>query len=95
MANSLIHIRIGAELKSSMNELIHSGLFSNQAELVRESIRSLVTEYYRRRALANLPKQRGILKGRGKGLTPEIRDKLAREHTPERSEQILREHGFI
>ena len=95
MANSLIHIRIGAELKNSMNELIHSGMFSNQAELVREGIRGIITEYYRRKALENLPKQRGMLKGKGKGLTPEIREKIARAHTPERSEQILREHGFI
>ena len=94
MANYLIHVRVGAQLKENMNELIHSGLFSNQAELVREGIRALVTEYYRRRALANLPKQRGMLKGKGKELTKEMRNKLARELTPEKSEEFLREYGF-
>ena len=94
MANSLIHIRIGAELKNGMNELIHSGMFSNQAELVREGIRGIITEYYRRKALENLPKQRGILKGKGKNLTDKERERLARELTPEESGQLFRKFGF-
>ena len=94
MANSLIHIRIGAELKSGMNELIHSGMFSNQAELVREGIRGIITEYYRRKALENLPKQRGMLKGKGKNLTDKERERLARELTPGESEKLFRHFGF-
>ena len=94
MANSLIHIRIGAELKNGMNELIHSGMFSNQAELVREGIRGIITEYYRRKALENLPKQRGILKGKGKNLTDKEKERLARELTPKESEELFRHFGF-
>ncbi len=94
MANYLIHVRIGAQLKENMNELIHSGLFSNQAELVREGIRGIVTEYYRRKALETLPKQRGMLKGKGKNLTNEKKEKLARELTPEESEHLFRHFGF-
>lgn len=90
----MIHVRIGKQLRNEMTELINGGLFSNQAELVREGIRRVVLEYYRQAALKNLPKQRGMLKGKGKGLTPAIRDKIAREMTPEKSQEILREFGF-
>jgi len=42
---SLIHIRVGKELKKKMQELIDEGLFSNQAEIAREGIRDLLIKY--------------------------------------------------
>ena len=42
---TLVHVRIGKELKRQMNELIDSGFFSNQAEVVREGIRELLIKY--------------------------------------------------
>jgi Arc/MetJ-type ribon-helix-helix transcriptional regulator len=41
----LIHIRVGKELKKQMQELIDSGLFSNQAEIAREGIREILLKY--------------------------------------------------
>lgn len=94
MQQSLIHVRLGKELKENMQSLIDSGLFSNQAEVVREALRRIVMEYSRRVALANLPKQRGMLKGKGKGLTKEMRNQLALSHTAERAQEISRRYGF-
>ncbi len=94
MQQSLIHVRLGKELKENMQSLIDSGLFSNQAEVVREALRRIVMEYGRRVALANLPKQRGMLKGKGKGLTREMREKIGREFTATKSEEISRRYGF-
>ncbi len=41
----LIHIRVGKELKKQMQELIDSGIFSNQAEIAREGIREILLKY--------------------------------------------------
>lgn len=94
MADTLVHVRLGKELKKDMDEVIRSGWFSNQAELIREGARKVIQEYYRRKAIANLPKQLGALKGKGRGLTQKDRERIAREHTPERALQITREFGF-
>jgi len=41
----LIHIRVGKEIKGKMQELIDRGLFSNQAEIAREAIRTILVKY--------------------------------------------------
>lgn len=41
----LIHIRVGKEMKKEMEKLIERGLFSNQAEIAREGIRSILLKY--------------------------------------------------
>ena len=41
----LIHIRVGKELKKQMQDLLDSGLFSNQAEIAREGIREILLKY--------------------------------------------------
>ena len=55
----LIHIRIGKRLKEKMQELIDSGLFSNQSEIARESIRELVLKYEELKKYERLRKKRG------------------------------------
>ncbi len=45
MADSLIHIRVGKEIKKEMNSLIEKGLFTNQTEIAREAIRDLMIKY--------------------------------------------------
>lgn len=42
---SLLHIRVGKELKKQLQKLIDVGLFSNQAEVAREAIRDLLLKY--------------------------------------------------
>jgi len=44
MAN-LLHIRVGKGLKDKMQDLIDKGLFSNQAEMIREGLRNLLFKY--------------------------------------------------
>lgn len=44
-ANMLLHIRVGSEMKKKMEDLIDRGLFSNQAEIVREGIRTILLKY--------------------------------------------------
>ena len=41
----LIHIRVGKEMKKKMGDLIDRGLFSNQAEITREGIRTILIKY--------------------------------------------------
>lgn len=43
--DTLVHIRIGKEIKKQMQDLINSGVFSNQAELAREGIRNVLLRY--------------------------------------------------
>ena len=45
---TLLHIRVGKELKKQMQKLIDVGLFSNQAEITREAIRDLLLKYQSR-----------------------------------------------
>ena len=42
---TLVHIRIGKEIREQIQDLINSGLFSNQAEAVREGIREILLKY--------------------------------------------------
>ena len=44
-ANMLLHIRVGSEMKKKMGDLIDRGLFSNQAEIAREGIRTVLLKY--------------------------------------------------
>jgi|TARA_B100001964_G_scaffold94910_1_gene106365 Arc/MetJ-type ribon-helix-helix transcriptional regulator len=41
----LLHIRVGKCLKNKMQDLIDKGLFSNQAEIVREGLRNILFKY--------------------------------------------------
>lgn len=41
----LLHIRVGKEMKKRMRDLIDRGLFSNQAEITREGIRTILLKY--------------------------------------------------
>ena len=43
--SNLLHIRVGKEIKKEVQKLINSGLFSNQAEVVREAVRDLLLKY--------------------------------------------------
>lgn len=43
--DDLLHIRVGKEMKKQMEELIDSGMFSNQAEIAREGIRTILLKY--------------------------------------------------
>jgi Arc/MetJ-type ribon-helix-helix transcriptional regulator len=45
MDDLLLHIRVSKKLKEQMQVLIDSGYFNNQAEVVREGIRSTVIRY--------------------------------------------------
>ena len=45
MESELLHIRVGKEMKKRMQEMIASGLFSNQAEIAREGLRDLMLKY--------------------------------------------------
>jgi len=45
MDDLLLHIRVSKKLKDQMQVLIETGYFNNQAEVVREGIRSTVLRY--------------------------------------------------
>ena len=43
--SKLLHIRVGRDLKKRMQILIDKGIFSNQAEIVREGLREILLKY--------------------------------------------------
>jgi len=43
--DKLIHIRISKEMRDKLQVLIDSGLYNNQAEIIREAIRNLLLKY--------------------------------------------------
>jgi Arc/MetJ-type ribon-helix-helix transcriptional regulator len=45
MDDLLLHIRVSKKLKEQMQVLIDNGYFNNQAEVVREGIRSTIIRY--------------------------------------------------
>ncbi|NQU78362.1 hypothetical protein HQ545_01195 [Candidatus Woesearchaeota archaeon] len=45
MDDMLLHIRVSKKLKEQMQFLIDEGYFNNQAEVVREGIRSTLLRY--------------------------------------------------
>ena len=42
---NLLHIRVGKGLKAKMQYLIDKGIFSNQAEIIREGLRNILFKY--------------------------------------------------
>lgn len=48
MSDELIHIRVGKEIKTQMEKLIESGLFTNQSEIAREGIRTIILKYQKK-----------------------------------------------
>jgi len=42
--DKLIHIRVSKKLRDKLQILVDSGLYNNQAEVVREAIRNLLKE---------------------------------------------------
>lgn len=45
MPETLIHIRVGKQIKKEMQDLIDRGIYSNQAEIAREGIRAILLRY--------------------------------------------------
>ena len=45
MDDPLLHIRVSKKIKEQMQVLIDTGYFNNQAEVVREGIRSTLLKY--------------------------------------------------
>jgi Arc/MetJ-type ribon-helix-helix transcriptional regulator len=45
MEDLLLHIRVSKKIKEQMQILIDAGYFNNQAEVVREGIRSTLLKY--------------------------------------------------
>jgi Arc/MetJ-type ribon-helix-helix transcriptional regulator len=41
----LVHVRLGKGLKKKMEALIQRGLYSNQAEMIREGLREVLRKY--------------------------------------------------
>jgi|TARA_Y100000310_G_scaffold263034_1_gene272915 Arc/MetJ-type ribon-helix-helix transcriptional regulator len=41
----LIHIRVGKKIRQEIEKLIDDGLFSNQSEITREALRTLILKY--------------------------------------------------
>lgn len=88
-------MNVEPSLIKEVDEIIRKEkLYSSRNEFIRDAVRSKVMDYYRIKALKNLPKQRGILKGKGKNLAEKDRERLAKELTPENSEQLFRHFGF-
>ena len=61
----LLHIRVSKKLRDKLQLLVDSGLYNNQAEVVREAIRNLLKE----ETIRNLVKQKDEDKNKkdGKG----------------------------
>lgn len=58
--SDLIHIRVGKQLKEKMEELIDKGIFSNQAEIAREGLRTVLFKYS-----AELSEKEQVIKVKG------------------------------
>ncbi|MBR9699943.1 hypothetical protein GOV09_05790 [Candidatus Woesearchaeota archaeon] len=49
--SDLLHIRVGKEMKKQIQKLIEIGLFSTEAEIAREGIRSILLKYLKEAGL--------------------------------------------
>ena len=79
MASALIGVRLPPPLSSQVEEISKAEGYTSTQEFVRETLRSRVKEYYRQRAMDELDRLAGSLKGKKiNKLTPKDREKLAR-----------------
>lgn len=77
----IITIKMEPELLKKIDETLKENLYSTRTEFIREAIRTKVKELEKEKAIQNLIKYRGFLKGQAKtNLTDrEIREKVSKE----------------
>jgi Arc/MetJ-type ribon-helix-helix transcriptional regulator len=80
MASALIGVRLPPPLSSQVEEISKAEGYTSTQEFVRETLRDRVKEYYRQRALDELDKLAGSLKGKKiNKLSARERERLAKK----------------
>lgn len=94
MENKLLHLRVPNPLYKKINTLVHKRGFRNAQDFTLDALRkSVFSKMTTEEAIAELRKSQGSMKNI-KRLTHEEREKIAREMTPEKELQLLREFGL-
>lgn len=93
MQSKSVKLTINRQLYNEGMFLVKDLGYSNIQELVAESLRNKIQEIKVQRIIADLEKLKGSAKPRPR-LTRAQREKIAREHTPERARQITKEFGL-
>lgn len=95
MATKLVNVRIPDNLYSEGKQVVEEAGYANYQEFIKDSIRSKISEIKKDKALINLEKSFESTKGKKrKPLTKEIKDKIAREHTPRRARELMKKVGL-
>jgi len=90
MINKQINIRIPKTLYKESEIIIKEEGFSNLQELIKQTLREKIKEH---QIIKELEKLKGISKSR-KVLTKIEKDKIARELTSKKSEEIIKKYGL-
>lgn len=95
METKLINVRLPKSLYKDGKDIVEKGTYANFQEFIKDSIRHQINQIKKDKALLNLEKSFGSTKGKvRKPFTKEIKDRLAREHTPERARELMRRVGL-
>jgi len=96
MANKLVSIRLPEKMVKEAKAITATGMFSNLNDFIRASIRKAIDDYNTKKALHQLKKGFGSMKGKIKRLTPKERDELYGEFWREKKSgrDILKEFGL-
>ena len=93
MNSKFVKLTLPLKLYRDGVETVKEFGYSNIQELTVEGLRNKIMELKRERAVIALEKLKGSAKPRPR-LTQEQRDKIAREHTPERARQMTKMFGL-
>ena len=92
MVMETIQIRLTKELVEEADKLVKGGMYPSRSEFIRDVVRKFIQE---REIDAILAKTFGVAKGKKtKPFTKEIREKIAREHTPEKARALMEKYGL-
>lgn len=94
MEGRQINIRINETLLKRSKKMLESGSYESLQEFFKEKLREEIKKHEETQAIIKrLEKLKGSVKPKPR-LTREERDKIAREHTPEKSRELMKKYGW-
>ncbi len=94
MTSKLVNVRIPEQLYDQGRKIAEEKGYRNVQELVLVGFREKVHEEAKTEFLRWLERTRGSIPNM-KRLTKQEREKIAREHTPEKGRAILKKYGLL
>ena len=95
MTTKLVNVRLPEKLYRESKMVMEEDGYKNVQELMTVTLRERVQEQRRERALELLSKLHGSIKRPLRRLTKKQKEEIAKWHTPEKAQALMKKYGFV